>query len=41
MKPDMKTDIEIARSIKMRKITEIAEEIGIPADQDKFLPYFY
>ena len=26
----MKTDIEIARSVKMRRITEIAESIGIP-----------
>lgn len=40
MKPDMKTDIEIARSIKMRKITEIAEGIGIPADQiEQYGPY--
>ena len=29
----MKTDIEIARSVKMRKITEIADSIGIPADE--------
>ena len=29
----MKTDIEIARSVKMRKITEIAAGIGIPEDQ--------
>ena len=29
----MKTDIEIARSVKMRRITEIAENIGIPEDQ--------
>ena len=29
----MKTDIEIARSVKMRRITEIAESIGIPEDQ--------
>lgn len=29
----MKTDIEIARSVKMRKITEIAESIGIPAEE--------
>ena len=29
----MKTDIEIARSIKMRKITEIAESIGIPQEE--------
>ena len=29
----MKTDIEIARSVKMRKITEIAESIGIPQDE--------
>ena len=29
----MKTDIEIARSVKMRKITEIAESIGIPHDE--------
>ena len=28
----MKTDIEIARSVKMRKITEIADSIGIPAE---------
>ena len=25
----MKTDIEIARSVKMRRITEIADKIGI------------
>ena len=29
----MKTDIEIARSVKMRKITDVAAEIGIPEDQ--------
>ena len=29
----MKTDIEIARSVKMRKITEVASELGIPEDQ--------
>ena len=29
----MKTDIEIARSVKMRKITEIAEGIGIPQEE--------
>ena len=29
----MKTDIEIARSVKMRRITEIAESIGIPEEQ--------
>lgn len=29
----MKTDIEIARSIKMRKITEVAESIGIPEEK--------
>ena len=29
----MKTDIEIARSVKMRKITEIAESIGIPVEE--------
>ena len=29
----MKTDIEIARSVKMRKITEIAESIGIPEEK--------
>ena len=29
----MKTDIEIARSVKMRKITDIASSIGIPEDQ--------
>ena len=29
----MKTDIEIARSIQMRRITEIAESIGIPEDK--------
>ena len=29
----MKTDIEIARSVKMRKITEIAESIGIPQEE--------
>ena len=28
----MKTDIEIARSVKMRHITEVAESIGIPTD---------
>ena len=27
----MKTDIEIARSVEMRRITEIAEGIGITA----------
>ena len=29
----MKTDIEIARSIKLRKIEEIAQEIHIPSDE--------
>ena len=29
----MKTDIEIARSVKMRKITEIAESVGINKDE--------
>ena len=29
----MKTDIEIARSVKMRKITDVAADIGIPEDQ--------
>ncbi len=29
----MKTDIEIARSVNMRRISEIAESIGIPEDQ--------
>lgn len=29
----MKTDIEIARSVKMRKITEVAESIGIPSEE--------
>lgn len=33
----MKSDIEIARSIKMKKITEIAAETGIP--EDKIEPY--
>ena len=28
----MKSDIEIARSIRMKKITEIAAGIGIPED---------
>ena len=29
----MKTDIEIARSVKMRKITEVAAEIGVPQEE--------
>ena len=29
----MKTDIEIARSVQMHKITEIAESIGIPEEK--------
>ena len=29
----MKSDIEIARSVKMRRITEIAESLGIPEEQ--------
>ena len=29
----MKTDIEIARSVEMRRITEIAESIGIPEEE--------
>ena len=29
----MKTDIEIARSVKMRRITDIAEELGIPEEK--------
>ena len=29
----MKSDIEIARSVKMRRITEIAESIGIPEEE--------
>ena len=29
----MKTDIEIARSVQMRRITEIAESIGIPEEK--------
>jgi formate--tetrahydrofolate ligase len=28
----MKTDIEIAREAKMRRITEVADELGIPSD---------
>ena len=28
----MKTDIEIARSVQMRKITEIAQSLGIPEE---------
>ena len=30
---NMKTDIEIARSVKMRRITEVAEGIGIPEEK--------
>jgi len=30
---EMKTDIEIARSVEMRKITEVADSIGIPEEQ--------
>mgnify|MGYP002514705405 CR=1 FL=1 len=38
----MKTDIEIARSVKMRKITDVAAEIGIPEDQpDRVFERFY
>ncbi len=33
----MKSDIEIARSIRMKRITEIAEDIGIP--QEELEPY--
>ena len=29
----MKTDIEIARSVQMRRITDIAEDLGIPEDK--------
>ena len=29
----MKTDIEIARSVKMRRITDIAEDLGIPEEK--------
>ena len=29
----MKTDIEIARSVEMRRITDIAESIGIPEEK--------
>ena len=29
----MKTDIEIARSVQMRRITDIAEELGIPEEK--------
>ena len=29
----MKTDIEIARSVKMRKITDVAQSIGIPEEK--------
>ena len=29
----MKTDIEIARSVKMRRITEIADSVGIPEEK--------
>lgn len=35
----MKSDIEIAKSIKPRKITEIAEKIGI--DEENVIPYGY
>ena len=34
----MKTDIEIARSVKMRKITEIAESVGINKDEIEKVP---
>ena len=30
---NMKTDIEIARSVEMRKITDVAESIGIPEEK--------
>ena len=33
LEEDMKSDIEIARSVKMRKITDVASEIGIPQEQ--------
>ena len=33
LEEDMKSDIEIARSVKMRRITEIAESIGIPEEK--------
>ena len=29
----MKSDIEIARSVQMRRITEIAESIGVPEEK--------
>ena len=29
----MKTDIEIARSVEMRRITDVAESIGIPEEK--------
>ena len=35
--PDLKSDIEIARSAKMKPVTEVAAKIGIPADA--IIPY--
>ena len=29
----MKTDIEIARSVNMRRITDVAEDLGIPEEK--------
>ena len=31
--PDMKSDIEIARSVELKKIKQVAESIGIPRDE--------
>ena len=33
----MKSDIEIARSIRLKPVTEIADQLGIP--QDELEPY--
>ena len=31
--PNMKSDIEIARSVELKKIKQVAESIGIPRDE--------
>lgn len=33
----MKSDIEVARSIRLKPVTEIADQLGIP--QDELEPY--
>ena len=33
----MKSDIEIARSVELKKIKQVAESIGIPREESKIM----